>query len=103
MLKLVKGKGWRIDVWENYGWHWRIVNGGLQVNESTSIDQKGSKYWCLLSSEAKPRGGEMFWTDGENRHYSTPMLAIRSQLNRANQFTQFLQDNLDALNKRLKQ
>jgi len=56
LKKKLKGRGWKIDVWENLGWHYRVSAGSLKVYPSYT---KGH-YFCLFG---KGGGGDSIWTD----------------------------------------
>jgi len=49
LLKKMKGKGWKLRVWENMGWHYCVHNGGLSVYPCRS---KGmTKFHAMLSED----------------------------------------------------
>lgn len=38
----ILGRGWKVRVWENMGWHWSVFNGPVSVY---------SGYWAMISSD----------------------------------------------------
>lgn len=75
LLRKLKGKGWRIDVWENLGWHFRLLLGPLQITE------RDGQYWTLMSDTPESGGGSYLWaTQTES---SDPNRAVRLQVRKA--------------------
>lgn len=37
-------KGWKINVWENLGWHWCLTN----LRCGISLHTTGSHFWCMV-------------------------------------------------------
>ena len=61
LLRRMKGKGWKLDVWENMGWHYAVYNGTLTVHASEYAMSK-TTYFTLLGDEERG-GGLGFWTE----------------------------------------
>ena len=75
MLRKMRSKGWRVQVHENLGWHYRLVLGSIQLFES---DHRRGHYWTLCDERIPPVGGVPRWTD--NRHFKDPNKAVAHQL-----------------------
>jgi len=59
LLKRMKGKGWKLKVWENIGWWYRVHNGPVAVYPTTK-----DRFFCLLNDNVKVAcGGLATWTD----------------------------------------
>jgi hypothetical protein len=46
-----KGKGWRLRVWENLGWHFNLQRGYASISESF-----GGEYYCLITDDPSHLG-----------------------------------------------
>lgn len=67
------GRGWRIKVWENLGWHVAWTKGSAEVYEGRRII--GYSYSCLISDEPnKPGSGSSEWSTHAGS-FSTPLQA----------------------------
>lgn len=64
------GDGWKPDVWENLGWHWAAVKGGLKIHPN--ILNRG--YTAFLG-EAASHGGR--WTESGRTAKSAVRNVIR--------------------------
>lgn len=84
--KLVKklGKGWKIRVWENMGWHYSAIalDGHLTVHPSSS----GNLYFCLLSDGDYAGSGSCNWYDAH--HYEDPVEAVEATITLALNFAE---------------
>lgn len=98
LLAKMKGTGWTLRVWENLSWHYRVMNGGLDIYPSFD----GIAFHAVLNRQDAPggHGGEIFWTD-KNRH-SDPNLVVERQLKTARNFTDRCVKTLDDLELRIK-
>lgn len=47
VLAKVMGKGWKPVVWENMGWHWKVVKGPAHIVPSIGVDKH---YFTYFSS-----------------------------------------------------
>jgi hypothetical protein len=76
-LSLLKTSGWKVHVFENVGWHWKITNldGFLSLHK-----QESGGYWCLLDDTIKGVGN-LEWAD--NRQFKDPNLAASAVLGKA--------------------
>jgi len=81
----VRGGHWTIDVWENLGWHWKVVKGSVEV-------RKTSRLYSAGLNVVGPWGGNM-WCDGK-----TPQEAVSKLLSA----TMAQLEPMIALNNRLK-
>lgn len=76
LLRRMKGRGWRLRVHENIGWHYCVFRGPLQV-----VPSGPRHYFCLLSDDPAarhPMGGSGMWLDQER--YSNPNKAVDEQI-----------------------
>lgn len=76
-LKKLHGTGWKLWVYENLGWHWRISNGSFTVYSSW----KGY-YWAMLVPSYS------LWTERNHPDYIDPNKAVRRALEYAKPFVQ---------------
>lgn len=91
MQAKMKTKGWRIEVHENFGWHYSIRKGWITLYEST-CDGFPSTYWTLMSNM---RGaGETFLLvpDRHTRRQKDPNKAVEAQLKVAKAHLKKIQD-----------
>lgn len=86
LLKKLKGKGWKLDVWENLGWHFKVqkvVFGTwtICVGQWDSINGKLKQdYDCMIGSHG---GGDGLWTrGGDSQHFNDPNVAVETEINR---------------------
>lgn len=80
LKKKLKGKGWRIHVWENCGnWYYELLNEGLQLDEG-GFDPP--HYTTLMSLDGVGGLGE--WFVYKAKHYRDPNQAVKAQLRVAN-------------------
>jgi len=58
LLKRMRGKGWKLHVWENLGWNYSVENGPLSVSPASRTE-----FFCLLSDDVRYTcGGLAMWT-----------------------------------------
>jgi hypothetical protein len=76
-LRQLKYKGFKINVWENVGWHWELYKGGLHLYNS------GDNFFTLLS-ECGKSGGHGFWNT--SFRHKDPNKVITDQLKAAKSF-----------------
>ncbi|MCI0408483.1 MAG: hypothetical protein L0191_07960 [Acidobacteria bacterium] len=72
-LALKLGKGWRPEIWENMGWYWAVVNGGLKVHPTYSIRGRVTGFMAFVGDPDSPGGR---WVE----HGETPKEAISKVL-----------------------
>jgi len=75
LLKKMKGKGWKLHVYENIDWHYNVWNGPIAVYENNG------ECWCLMGTEPDCKGvgmGHMAWSD--NFHSKDPNVVVRHQV-----------------------
>jgi hypothetical protein len=90
LLSKLKGKGWRIKVWSNLGWHYNLANGRLTIHP----DSFNKGYMALLSDATCKHigGGAAFWTNSKS--FKDPNDAVKDQIKRAKSFvSQFSTEN----------
>lgn len=74
----LKGKGWKSQVWENMGWHYKAVSGPVQVYPWTN---GGDRFWCMVGSDAKgSAGGAGYWTPQRVKHFKDPNRAVKDAM-----------------------
>jgi len=76
LLRQLKGKGWKLDVWENLGWHYRARNGALTV---WPYAHRGLIYYDCLFSLIHPGSGDGRYMERGRRHLE-PDKAVKAQL-----------------------
>lgn len=92
LVKRMKGAGWRTVVFENFGWHWRVISGPVQVYPSGD-----GRFWAMISSEPKgSAGGLAAWTPTRNLHFKDPNRAARHALKYAEQYVSKLNEVITA-------
>lgn len=81
ILPTLKGKGWKMRVWENLGWHvkWCLGRINLHVHDYRGGD--GPEYSCLVSSDDDGCGGAGIWTT--DFHSTDPNKAIEHEFGNA--------------------
>jgi len=98
VIRKLNGKGWRLQVFENAGWHFTILNGALSLHLSEYPD--GKKYWCMMADtpEAGGCGAMMF-----HHNYSSkdPNDAVRHQLRLARKVVEGINTTLENVEKRV--
>jgi hypothetical protein len=76
LVKQMKGSGWEPVVWENIGWHWKIVSGPVQVHPGYY-----GGFWCMIgASPTAGSGGPAFWTPQQPKHFKDPNRAVTDAL-----------------------
>lgn len=77
LVAKLRGRGWRSQVWENMGWHYKAVSGPVQVYPSWD----GERFWCMVNSEPnKSTGGAGFWTPQTTRNFKDPNRAVKDAM-----------------------
>jgi hypothetical protein len=77
LKKRMKGRGWKIRVWDNIGWHFAVQNGPLNVH------QCGDKYSCLLGDGVSGCG---LWHSAHDGCFDPdPNKVVRVTIERAKQ------------------
>ena len=54
LLDKMRGDGWKLDVWENLGWHYSVCNGAMSVHASSlGAPEDGSEdtFFCLMGTD----------------------------------------------------
>ena len=79
ILKVLKGTGWKMRIWENIGWHvtWHLGRVRLLANNG----RNGPRFWCLVSDDDEGIGGSMLWTI--HTEYKDPNTAVKKHLKHA--------------------
>lgn len=87
-LQLVKstiGGDWKMNVWENFGWHYMVYLGGMALWENLNIEEP--TYHAMIEREfveeiTIPSSTPVQWSDDKSNH-STPKKALDSALAKA--------------------
>ena len=98
--KLLKklGIGWKLEVWENLGWHYATTNGPLNVSEFYRGKEEIS-YFCLMSDNPKlAGGGANIWHLDENWS-EDPWICIQRQVKEARKVVDELSKTVEAAEK----
>lgn len=85
LLKRMKGKGWRLSVWENLGWWYCVRNAPLVVHP-VDVLKGPEKFFCMVSGDVRVAGGGLsVWTD--NFYSVDPNKAVRHAVKLARVYT----------------
>lgn len=71
LLRLLKGKGWSFNVFENLGWHYAAINGPLYVTGSEG------HYFTMLSDGDKDPGSTPCEWSPPHRDFKDPNEAVK--------------------------
>lgn len=78
LLARMKGQGWKLEVWENLGWHYRVYAGPLSVSEKRDRSPE-FRYSAMMSERPDDHiGGSYAWYG--DTHSSDPNRTARKQL-----------------------
>jgi len=89
---LANPKGWRVNVWENLGWHLSLIKGNLHLHYSPYNDS----FMAFLSENAYG-GDSMFWH--ETFYNKDPNKVIAHKIKVAQEFIDTCQAIVDAIKK----
>ena len=90
LKSMLKGRGWKIVVFENLGWHYHAVAGSMIIS---GHEYKGKiTYHCLMDERIPPVGGSMNW--GDNKHFADPNEAVKATLAEAEKVISLYNDIL---------
>jgi hypothetical protein len=80
LLARMNGKGWKLRVWENFGWHYAVNLGPINVFPEGGIsDPVGARFHILMNDRGNDStGGSYQWL--VRRHFKDPNAAVRAQL-----------------------
>ena len=82
LRECMKGRGWKVRVWENCGWNYQVTNGPITVNPSPGTEDRVSSVWVMMTDDLQyPGAGPPLWTD--TRDYRDPNRAVAAQAKRA--------------------
>jgi len=69
LLKQMAGRGWKLRVWENLGWHYCVNSGPVSVYPSYNE----GNFFCLISTDPKKAGfGGSAWTNSSASPHKNP-------------------------------
>lgn len=80
------GKGWRVEVWENLGWHWRVTNGPVQLGACYAKGRKTLYHAMVGSSPTESRGGAAYWTERGQGYRADPRRAVKDAVRLVEKF-----------------
>lgn len=85
------GKGWKLRVWENLGWHYSVQCGTIAVHASHHSSDGKVLYSTLMSTNVADIGvgSSIFY---EQRHFNDPNKAVRHQMKIARAVVKQLND-----------
>lgn len=90
LLNRMKGKGWKLDVWENLGWWYCVYAGPISVYPT----HDSNKFHCLmaegLGNKGHAGGGSYLWKTDDNLR--DPNELVKRQI----QIAQAVVDNLSS-------
>lgn len=74
----MKGSGWKIRVWRNFGWNYSVRN------KYASVYEYGSKYHCMLSPVPDGTGGTPteWYTEKQHKDPNKAVAAAVQKLQR---------------------
>ena len=76
LVRKMKTKGWKPHVWENLGWHYKIVRGRVSIYAYKHM--KATTYSPTLATEDGGIGTPMDWSI--RKSFKNPNAAARAQL-----------------------
>jgi len=78
------GGKWKVNVWENLGWHYSVTLGSISVHRG---DVRKKNYFAFVSPEENdPSGGAMFWTPSDMPYDKYPEIAVKRALSNVKTF-----------------
>lgn len=72
----ILGKGWKVNVWENLGWHVSWYNGAVSLHYSPQMDEK---FWAMVGPIGSG-AGSVELTPRTGKHFAGPIRAIRAAI-----------------------
>lgn len=71
LLSKLKGTGWKLSLWQNLGWCFKVTQGPVSVHETCG------KYWAMVSDNPNDASfGANIWTEARTRSYADPNKAV---------------------------
>jgi len=67
LLKLMKGSGWKVHVWENAGWHYAVMAPHVTVYPCMGFPMK---YFAMVSDRREAHSTPTAWSD--DRRFTDP-------------------------------
>jgi len=85
LLKRLKGKGWKLHVWETLGWHYEVSTCGLTITGSHYPSEKLT-YWAMLNWDGKGSHGAIdlkvdFRSSDPNKVVQAALEVARKRMN----------------------
>ncbi len=84
---MMKSEGWETRVFENMGWHYRIVLPIPNSDGGASISPFGDQYFCLISTNHLGAGEQGLY---DSKAYNNPNEAFERSLLVFEKLTHFL-------------
>lgn len=81
LISKMKTKGWKISIWENLGWHYKITLKNMAVYPDTI----NNKFYAMLSDGSFPGTSPGYWL--HEGVYKDPNKAVKVALKEAKNFT----------------
>lgn len=82
-MKARLGRGWKMDVWNNFGWHAACRNQNVSVY-SHPLPSGKVRYSCLVADHLdRPAGGSNIWHWREDTPFYCPAKAVKSEVRKA--------------------
>lgn len=85
-------RGWKLDVWENLGWHVALRKGGMNLYVRQYMGEDKLSFSTLFSTD-ESSSGEIFWSNDFTS--SNPNKVIERQLKIAQSFVKKCQRAID--------
>lgn len=73
------GKGWKICVWENLGWHVCLKRGTISVSPGYHRNGKPTYFALMSDRKGEATGGAMIWHN-DHPNFDTPSEAVIHQV-----------------------
>lgn len=71
-----KRKGWKLEVWENLGWHFCLTNAPISIYESCGTIG-GSSFFTLVADRPDETGYGTMKMHGIDTHAKTPKASAK--------------------------
>ncbi len=80
VVKKLNTKGWKINVWENLGWHYELLNSYMSLHEVSGT------FYAMVSNSLPAGSGSAFWTVRNDPTFENPNDAVRLALKHVSTF-----------------
>lgn len=93
LLDKMKSDQWKLEIWENCGWHFKVSLAGLLY-----IHKSGKSYMAYLSRDGGG-GSETFWNIDIS--FEDPNMVAQAQLEEAEKFIDECQEVVNILKEKI--